>query len=70
MLSRFLGLLLVVPAIPTAPSLGYPPSVTGEHDIGALIKRAGKAFDLAQEDAVFLLDSARDPGSRRPPRPL
>ncbi|MHC4274709.1 MAG: DUF3857 domain-containing protein [Planctomycetota bacterium] len=60
MLSRFLGLLLVVPAIPTAPSLGYPPSVTGEHDIGALIKRAGKAFDLAQEDAVFLLDSARD----------
>jgi hypothetical protein len=53
--------LLVVPAVVAArPAQARPASVTGEHDIGALIQQAGKAFDLAQEDAVFLFDSARE----------
>ena len=34
-----------------------PLSRVGNHDIGALLERAGAAFDLEAEDAVALLDS-------------
>jgi transglutaminase-like putative cysteine protease len=59
-LIRFVLALLVVPTVAATPGVASPTSVTGEHDIGALIRRAEKAFDLAREDAVFLLDSERD----------
>jgi hypothetical protein len=59
--TRLACALLVVPAVVAAgPAQARPASVTGEHDLGALMQRAGKAFDLAQEDAIFLLDSARE----------
>jgi hypothetical protein len=50
--------LLAVPA--AAPAHARPVSVTGEHDLGALLQRAEKSFDLEAEDAVYLLDSARE----------
>jgi hypothetical protein len=51
--------LLAVPAVVAAAEAG-PRSIEGEHDIGALLQRAESAFDLAREDAVYLLDSARE----------
>jgi hypothetical protein len=37
-----------------------PASITGEHDIGKLLERAGEARDLGSEDAVLLLDELRE----------
>jgi hypothetical protein len=50
--------LLVLAA--TGPTHARPVSVTGEHDLGVLLQQAEQSFDLDAEDAVYLLDSARD----------
>jgi hypothetical protein len=46
---------LLTPAAQAAPE-----SITGEHDIGALLKQADKAFDVDDEDAIHLLNEFRE----------
>jgi hypothetical protein len=55
-----LPLLLLSAIVVATPAPAGPASASGEHDIEVLIQRAGKAFELDEEDAVFLFDAARD----------
>lgn len=55
-----LALAFLLSAAAAGASLAGPTSITGEHDIGALLEKAGEFRDLGQEDAVFLLDELRE----------
>lgn len=51
---------LLLAAAAASSSLAAPASAVGGHDIGALLQRAGAAWDLDGEDEVLLLDSVRE----------
>jgi hypothetical protein len=55
-----LALAFLLSAVAAGVFLAGPASITGEHDIGALLESAGKARDLGAEDAVLLLDELRE----------
>lgn len=56
-MSARIALAFLLSAATAGASLAGPVSITGEHDIGALLEKAG---DLGNEDAVLLLDELRE----------
>ena len=59
MSARYALAFLLSAATAGASSAG-PASITGEHDIGALLEKASEIHDLSGEDAVLLLDELRE----------
>jgi hypothetical protein len=59
-MSARIALAFLLSAATAGASLAGPASITGEHDIGALLERAGEVRDLGNEDAVLLLDELRE----------
>ncbi|UCF66201.1 MAG: DUF3857 domain-containing protein [Acidobacteriota bacterium] len=57
---RLLATFILLAAAGPSASVAEPDSITAEHDIGTLLKRARESFDVSAEDAVFLLDETRE----------